>query len=116
MSRAVMQQALEALQERYSGPLRDRAIEALEEALGAPEPEPVAWINVTDRKLEWSRGVQWETATTGVYDRIPLYINPTQCKPLTDEQIHDCFQQRSTNAKEYRRLITRAIERAHGIE
>lgn len=40
---------------------------------------------------------------------------PSQRKPLTDEEIHDCFQQRGKTKAETRRLITRAIERAHGI-
>ena len=40
MSRAAMQMALEALEERYVGALRDRAIEALEAALAEPEQKP----------------------------------------------------------------------------
>jgi hypothetical protein len=42
-------------------------------------------------------------------------MRPFQRKPLTDEEIHDCFQQRSRDKTKERRLITRAIERAHGI-
>ena len=39
--RQAAQQALEALEERYVGALRDRAIDALEAALAEPEQEPV---------------------------------------------------------------------------
>lgn len=41
---------------------------------------------------------------------------PPQRKPLTDDEIHDCFQQRHKDKATERRMITRAIERAHGIE
>lgn len=40
---------------------------------------------------------------------------PAQRKPLTDEQIHDCFQHRHRDKATERRMITRAIEFAHGI-
>lgn len=43
------------------------------------------------------------------------YSHQPQREPLTDEEIHDCFQQRSRDKTKERRLITRAIERAHGI-
>lgn len=36
-------------------------------------------------------------------------------KLLTDDEIHDCFQQSGATRVETRRLIARAIERAHGI-
>ena len=53
----------------------------------------------------------------------PIYIGtdgkfypiPRQRKPLTEEEIHDCFQRRNKDKATERRLITRAIERAHGI-
>jgi hypothetical protein len=40
----------------------------------------------------------------------------TNRQPLTDEEIHDCFQQSGTTRVETRRLIARAIEKAHGIK
>ena len=40
---------------------------------------------------------------------------PVVWEPLTDEQIHDCFQQRHMNKATQRRMITRAIEAHHGI-
>jgi len=39
-----------------------------------------------------------------------------QRKPLTDGQIHDCFQQKHKDKVTERRMIARAIERAHGIK
>lgn len=37
-------------------------------------------------------------------------------QPLTDEQIHDCFQHKHRDKLTERRMITRAIEAAHGIK
>lgn len=39
-----------------------------------------------------------------------------QRKALTEEEIHDCFQQKHKDKVTERRMITRAIERAHGIK
>ena len=44
--RAIAQQALEALEERYVGALRDKAMDALRAALAQQEQEPVAWMYV----------------------------------------------------------------------
>jgi len=42
--RTAAQQALEALEERYVGALRDKAMDALRTALAEPEQEPVACV------------------------------------------------------------------------
>jgi len=47
--------------------------------------EPVAWINVEKRRLEWDKPTLWETPTVVKLDRIPLYTHPA--KTLTDEEI-----------------------------
>lgn len=52
--RAIAQQALEALEERYVGALRDKAMDALRAALAQQGQEPVAW---TDRELELIDGM-----------------------------------------------------------
>lgn len=44
--------------------------------------EPVAWINVEKRRLEWDKPTLWETPTVVKLDRIPLYTYPAD---LTDE-------------------------------
>jgi hypothetical protein len=46
--REAAQQALEALEERYVGALRDKAMEALRAALKQPVPEPVAWCDIEE--------------------------------------------------------------------
>ena len=46
---------------------------------------------------------------------LDMVIATPQRAPLTDEEIHDCFQQSGTTKAETRRLIARALERAHGI-
>jgi hypothetical protein len=48
--------------------------------------EPVAYINVEERKLEWAKPTAWETPTIAKMDKIPLYTHPV--KELTDEEIY----------------------------
>lgn len=38
------------------------------------EQEPVAYINVEERKLEWAKPIQWETPTVVKMDKVPLYV------------------------------------------
>ena len=47
--------------------------------------EPVAYINVEERKLEWARPTTWHTPTIAKMNNIPLYAHPA--KTLTDEEI-----------------------------
>jgi tRNA A58 N-methylase Trm61 len=47
--------------------------------------EPVAYINVEERKLEWAKPITWHTPTIAQMDKIPLYTH--QAKTLTDEEI-----------------------------
>jgi hypothetical protein len=47
--------------------------------------EPVAYINVEERKLEWAKPMTWHTPTIAQMDKIPLYTHST--KTLTDEEI-----------------------------
>ena len=51
--------------------------------------EPVAWINVEERKLEWAKPMSWNTPTTVNIPKIPLYTTPPQRTwvDLTDEEI-----------------------------
>ena len=44
----------------------------------AEEDEPVAYINVEQRKLEWAKYTSWETATVVNLPKIPLYTTPQQ--------------------------------------
>ena len=55
------------------------------------QDEPVAYINVEQRKLEWAKYTSWETPTVVNLPKIPLYTTP-QTKEwvgLTNEQIVD---------------------------
>jgi len=47
--------------------------------------EAVAYINVEERKLEWSKPTAWHTPTIAQMEKIPLYTHPA--KTLTDEEI-----------------------------
>ena len=49
--------------------------------------EPVAYINVEERKLEWAKPTIWRTPTIAEMSRVPLYSEP-KLKDLTDEEIH----------------------------
>jgi len=54
---------------------------AMTEALRSmvqPELEPVAYINVEERKLEWATPIKWETPTVVKMDKIPLYTASPQ--------------------------------------
>jgi hypothetical protein len=43
-----------------------------------PEQEPVAFINVEKRSLEWVKPISWHTPTTVNLPNIPLYTTPQQ--------------------------------------
>ena len=40
--------------------------------------EPVAFINVEQRKLEWAKYMSWDTPTVVNLPKIPLYTTPPQ--------------------------------------
>jgi hypothetical protein len=123
--RQAARQALEALEERYVGALRDRAIDALEAALAEPEQEPVAWMFqheetgrtmcVDAQQVEWG----FEKGNPRLKKIAPLYTAPTPRRPLTDEEMRECAQAMDAEplAEGWPELIkfARAIERHHGI-
>ena len=53
--------------------------------------DPVAFIDVTHRTLEWARPTRWETPTVVHMPFIPLYIAPPKKEwfDLTEEEIED---------------------------
>jgi hypothetical protein len=76
--------ALEALEymdvtaERYvDKQIPEKAITAIKAALEAKD-EPVAYINVEQRKLEWAKYMSWDTPTVVNLPKIPLYTTPPQ--------------------------------------
>jgi len=42
----------------------------------AEKQEPVAYINVEQRKLEWAKYTKWDTPTVVNLPKIPLYTTP----------------------------------------
>jgi hypothetical protein len=79
-----------------------------------PVRGPVAYMHketgLLRREIGRPKGADWDA---NYWE--PLYTHPPKRKPLTEEEIHDCFQQRHRDKATERRLITRAIERAHGV-
>ena len=58
--------------------------------MAQPEQEPVAYINIEERKLEWAyKYMSWDTPTVVNLPKIPLYTTPPQRTwvGLTDEEI-----------------------------
>ena len=77
--------------------------------------EPVAWINVEKRRLEWDKPTLWETPTAVKLDRIPLYTHPV--KELTDEEIIELFEHPDDfNCIEFARAIMLKVQEADKIE
>jgi hypothetical protein len=84
--------ALEALEKISMGGdprWADPAIIAIKAALEAKD-EPVAYINVEQRKLEWAKYMSWDTPTVVNLPKIPLYTTPPQRTwvGLTKEERH----------------------------
>ena len=53
--------------------------------------EPIAYINVEERKLEFAKPIMWHTPTVVNLERIPLYTHQRTWVGLTDEDIWDVF-------------------------
>jgi len=75
--------------------LCDPAVTVLRQAIEqAEKQEPVAYINVEQRKLEWAKYTKWDTPTVVNLPKIPLYTTP-QPQPCpyirsTREGTHHC--------------------------
>ena len=52
-----------------------------------PEQEPVAYINVEQRKLEWAKYMSWDTPTVVNLPKIPLYTTPPAA-PVQETPFH----------------------------
>jgi hypothetical protein len=83
------------------------AITAIKEALAQPEQEPVAYINVEQRKLEWAKYMSWDTPTVANLPKIPLYTTPPQRTwvNLTSEEIGEIYRVGWANNMELARAI-----------
>jgi hypothetical protein len=60
-----------------------------------PEPQPVAYINVEKRELEWAKPTRWQTPTVVKTDNIPLYLVPPKKEwvGLTKEDLETVHQE-----------------------
>jgi hypothetical protein len=59
--------------------------------------EPVAFINVEKRSLEWVKPISWHTPTTVNLPNIPLYTTPpqrTEQEPVCDKDPQGCWNVR----------------------
>lgn len=120
MSRAVMQQALDAL-EKGETKLRWAAIAALKQALAEPEQEPdgISWLK-RDSGYFTAPTPQHDTDChlQGICQRSGYSIANTPRRPLTDEEIVTIWRQHNEQYNPHLidgLLFARAIERAHGI-
>jgi hypothetical protein len=87
------------------------------------ENEPVAYINVEERKLEWAKPTTWHTPTVAKMGKIPLYTHPSEhdlgiaeaigfdkgykaatAKTLTDEEIWTVAEETRAGANFYDRV------------
>jgi hypothetical protein len=66
--------------------------------------QPVAYINVEERKLEWAKPMTWHTPTIAQMDKIPLYTHPA--KTLTDEDIAKVVHELNQKARTPERWVT----------
>ena len=92
MTKEALDLALEALESErpYLGPMPSKtvkAITAIKQARSAPVQEPVAYINVEQRKLEWAKYMSWDTPTVVNLPKIPLYTTPPAA-PVQETPFH----------------------------
>ena len=87
--------------------------DAIKEALAQPEQEPVKFEAVWD---SGPTNKDYEDAMR--LKRLQQLTSPLQRKPLTDEEIHQCFlaSEQGQDGTEFRKAFARAIEAAHGIK
>jgi hypothetical protein len=51
--------------------------------------EPVAYINVEKRELEWATLIKWETPTVVKMDKVPLYAAPQKYAPSENNRAYE---------------------------
>ena len=125
--RQAAQQALEALEERYVGALRDKAIDALEVALAEPEqPVAIKWTLNGDKHCGYSNWLgetpfgrilitwkSWKDLSDACVDEFPggfwAYGEPDEVKAQCEAE----FCRRLGTAPTPRKPLT--MEQLHGI-
>jgi hypothetical protein len=74
--------------------------------------EPIAYINVEERKLEWATPIKWETPTVVKMDKIPLYTAPPKKEwvGLTEVERMDILDAELTTQSTEHFALAQAIE------
>ena len=129
MTKEALKIALEALEligmKNWS--LReDKAITAIKQALANEalekkaenarelglDYEPVAFINVEQRKLEWAKYMTWDTPTVVNLPKIPLYTAQPQRTwvGLTDEEVGNLSDFAYANDEEFVRNVEKHLK------
>jgi hypothetical protein len=90
-------------------------ITAIKETLAQPEQEPVAYINVEKRILEWAKLTIWETPTVVNLPKIPLYTHPPQRTwvGIEGEEIRNLWEEATRPERSTMTMVTsfaKAIE------
>ena len=67
------------------------------EAEKQEQDEPVAYINVEQRKLEWAKYTSWETPTVVNLPKIPLYTHSKEWVELTKQEYDDIYENNKYN-------------------
>ena len=119
MTQEALKLALEYIEavpdDRYNAEHIDRAalITAIEEALAQPKKEPIAYINVEKRTLEFAKQIFWHTPTVANLDRIPLYTQRTWVGLTEDDKVlinHDANFNQFMTAGEYADRVQQLTE------
>jgi len=102
--------------------LHGGAITAIKAALEAKD-EPVAWMHVQGNHEEPSLRQLDDWEIQNGWKQYPLYTTPPQRKPLSFEQVEDCFVDGYSTEEngilvsaQWLHDFARAIEAAHGIK
>ena len=96
---------------------REAHITALEDALAAPQPEPVAYYNFQTHKMRWAKPTVYAEMVSVDVPELPLYTHPPQRQPLTVYEVSMIWssvypaQPLSQNVLN----LVREVEAMHGI-
>jgi len=79
-----------------------------------PQSEPVAFYNFQTHQMRWAKPTMYAEIVAVDVPELPLYAASPRREwvSLTDNEIHDCWQQSGRDKIWTRRMITRAIEQA----
>jgi hypothetical protein len=78
--------------------------------------EPIAYINVEQRKLEFAKPIMWHTPTVVNLERIPLYTHQRTWVGLTDEEITALKHngERYISSQDFARAVEAKLKQKNG--